>query len=101
MWEASSESEEMSNVISPKHYVLWVKTVNGTFPVECLDVIEALGLDEDLYHGSAFQYVWRAGKKSPETKIEDLQKCMFYLQKVIDRERAKLKKRREDEEIPF
>ena len=96
----------MSNVNSPKHYRVAVKYkgfVNSDkVDIECLDVIEALGLDEDLYHGSAFQYVWRAGKKSPETKIEDLEKGMFYLQKVIDRERAKLlKKRREDEEIPF
>lgn len=96
----------MSNVNSPKHYRVAVKykdfANSSTVNIECLDVIEALGLDEDLYHGSAFQYVWRAGKKSPETKIEDLQKAKFYIDKVIDREYAKLlKKRREDEEIPF
>lgn len=92
----------MSNVNSPKHYALMVRTFNGTFAVECIDVIEALGLDEDLYLGSAFQYIWRAGKKSPDTKIEDLEKAVFYIKKAIDREYDKLlTESREDEEIPF
>lgn len=86
----------MSNVNSPKHYVLWVTTFNGSFPVECLDIIEALDLDKDLYLGSAFQYIWRAGRKSADTKIEDLEKAIFYIKKAIQRE-----KKENDEEIPF
>ncbi len=87
----------MNNVQSPKHYCLPVKYKgfprNDTVNIECLDVIEALGLDKDLFLGSAFQYLWRAGRKSVGTKIEDLEKAVFYIQKAIEREK--------NEEIPF
>lgn len=50
--------------------------------VECLDVAEALSLN--LLVGQAFQYIWRAGRKSPETYKNDLEKALFYIQREID-----------------
>lgn len=72
------------SVVSPSHYCVTVKTGFGPVQIECLEVIEALGLDRDLYLGSAFQYIWRAGKKWD--KVEDLKKAMFYINKAIAKE---------------
>lgn len=72
------------NVTSPSHYCITLQTEYGPIQVECLDVIEALGLDRDLYLGSAFQYIWRAGKKWD--KVEDLKKAVFYINKAIAKE---------------
>jgi len=71
-------------VNSPPHYCISVRHKLGNAQIECLDVIEALGLDRDLYLGSAFQYIWRAGKKWD--KIEDLKKAVFYINKAIAKE---------------
>lgn len=58
----------------PPHY----KT--GGF--ECLDVIEALGLDYHL--GNCLKYLWRAGRKGGGEKlVEDLKKARFYLDRKI------------------
>lgn len=49
--------------------------------IEVLDFIE----DQQLgYHlGSVVKYVARAGKKNPLTKLEDLKKAQFYLNRKI------------------
>lgn len=80
-------------VNSPPHYCITLQTEYGPIQVECLDVIEALGLDEDLFLGSLFQYVWRAGKKWD--KLEDLKKGRFYLDRAIKKLERIL------DEIPF
>lgn len=49
--------------------------------VECLDVIEELKLNFRL--GNALKYLWRAGRKDPAKVIEDLRKCVFYLNREI------------------
>lgn len=61
----------------PPHY-----QSNG---MEVIDVIEAFGLDRNLYRGNVVKYVLRAGKKGSE--IQDLEKARWYL----DREIARLK----------
>ena len=55
----------------PKHY-------QGKF--ECIDVIEDLGLGFNL--GSAFKYIWRAGKK--DAIIQDLEKAVWYINREIE-----------------
>lgn len=52
--------------------------------VECLDVIEALGLNYNV--GNAFAYVWRHMRKNG---IEDLKKAVFYLNREIETQEAK------------
>lgn len=49
--------------------------------IEVIDFIE----DKKLgYHlGNVVKYVCRAGKKHPETEIEDLEKALWYLQRQI------------------
>lgn len=60
--------------------------------VECLDVIEALGLGFNL--GNALKYLWRAGRKDPAKLVEDLKKSRFY----IDREIARLERTHDEQE---
>lgn len=64
----------MTNTIEhPSHY-----TDGG---IETIDFIEAKKLNYRL--GNVVKYVSRAGKKDPETRIEDLKKAMWYLKREI------------------
>ncbi len=65
----------------PDHYK------SGGF--EVIDIIECFSLNFCL--GNVLKYLLRAGRKSEDTHIEDLEKARWYL----DREIASLKKLRE------
>jgi hypothetical protein len=60
----------------PAHYKTCLE--NGT-NIECLDVIEALGLGYHL--GNCLKYIWRADHK--DARLEDLRKARFYLDRQI------------------
>jgi hypothetical protein len=49
--------------------------------------IEALQITRHMNFnlGNAMKYIWRAGIKSEEKHIEDLQKAIFYIQDEIKR----------------
>jgi hypothetical protein len=51
---------------------------------EVFNVLEAWKLDEDFYLGNVIKYIVRAGKKT-NTKKEDLQKALVYLQRRINK----------------
>lgn len=69
------ESTEHDPVNHPAHY-----TFGG---IEVIDAIEAWGLG---YHrGNAVKYIVRAGRKNPETEIEDLRKAVWYLGREMQR----------------
>ena len=70
------------NVNHPSHYQM-----GG---VEVIDAIEAWGFGEGFNRGDAIKYIARAGRKNPETEIEDLEKALWYISREIQR----LKKRR-------
>ena len=74
---------EHDNVNHPSHYT------DGN--IEVLDFIEDKKLN--FHRGNAVKYICRAGKKSKETEIEDLQKAVFYL----NREFKNLKNHKYDE----
>jgi hypothetical protein len=49
--------------------------------IEVIDAIEDWQLD---YHcGNVVKYIARAGRKNPATKVEDLKKAMWYLDRKI------------------
>lgn len=50
---------------------------------EAIKVIEAWELG--FCRGNALKYLARAGKKDPSKEIEDLKKCVWYVQREIDR----------------
>ena len=49
--------------------------------IETIDFIDAKKLD--FYLGNVVKYVSRAGMKNPETKLEDLKKAQYYLDRKI------------------
>lgn len=49
---------------------------------EAIKVIEALNMDFHL--GNTFKYIARAGVKSKDTELEDLQKAAWYLNRKIE-----------------
>lgn len=57
----------------PDHYIF------GLY--EVIDVIEDWGLD--MHSGNAIKYIARAGRKSEDTEIQDLEKAVFYLNRKI------------------
>lgn len=72
--------------IQPKCEVAY-ETVNhpnhyNALPVECIDVIEHF----DFVLGSAIKYIWRAGLKPGTSKLEDLRKALWYLERAIANE---------------
>ena len=52
-------------------------------PYEAIKVIEAWNLDFNL--GNTVKYISRAGKKSPDTYREDLEKAMWYLERALSK----------------
>jgi hypothetical protein len=65
------------NVTHPKHYT------SHPSGVECITVVEHF----DFVIGNIIKYAWRAGLKGE--KLEDLEKCLWYAQRAVKRERAK------------
>jgi len=50
-------------------------------PYEAIKVIEAWGLGFNL--GNTVKYISRAGRKTPNTELEDLKKARWYLDREI------------------
>lgn len=67
-------SNKYNAVNHSKHYT--------TGKIECIDYIE----DKEFgFHlGNAIKYITRAGIKSSATKIEDLQKAVWYINRYIE-----------------
>lgn len=55
-------------------------------PYEAIKVIEAWQLGFCL--GNTVKYISRAGKKSSDTRLQDLKKALWYLNREIEREEA-------------
>jgi hypothetical protein len=83
-WEKKTDlaqSKECKEAVDhPSHY-------GGDTTYEHIKVVNAWGLNYEL--GNATKYICRAGKKNPETAIEDLEKAVWYLQAEIKRLREK------------
>lgn len=77
------------SVDHPSHY-------GGDTPYEVIKVIEAWGLGFHL--GNVVKYIARAGKKSPDTQGEDLDKAFWYLQRYLEVAFERLRK--ENDEAP-
>ena len=61
--------------VNPAHYKGFS---NGA---EVIDITESL----PYCRGCAIKYIARAGRKDPETEVEDLEKALWYIQREIDR----------------
>lgn len=72
--------------LSPSYY-------RGPKGVQCLEVIEFLGLSYG--HGNAMKYVWRSGNRQRRLslRIQDLKKAQIYIREEIKLLEAKGKKK--------
>ena len=64
---------ENNHVNHPSHY--------NSGRIEVIDFIDDQNLNFEL--GNAVKYICRAGKKDKNTRIEDLQKAVWYLNQYI------------------
>lgn len=66
------------DVKHPKHY--------NTHPsgVECLTIVRHMNFNL----GNVVKYIWRAGLKTGQADIQDLEKAMFYLKDEIERRKG-------------
>ena len=70
-----AEFNENDNVNHPDYY--------NQGKIEVIDYIQDQGLMSGFCLGNAIKYISRAGKKNPETEIEDLCKARWYLDRYI------------------
>lgn len=59
----------------PRHYCIHPANV------ECIQITEHM----NFCIGNAIKYLWRAGIKNKATKIEDLRKSLWYINREIER----------------
>lgn len=52
--------------------------------VECIQITEHM----DFLTGNAMKYLWRAGQKEGASRLEDLKKCAWYVQRAIQKEES-------------
>lgn len=79
-----TDTKPVDNVNDPSHYG------GKDNPYEVIKVAEAWGLDKDAYLFNVLKYIARAGKKGKKgSKVEDLKKGGYYMNRRITQEEAK------------
>ena len=73
-----------SSETEPKHPDYYKGTNDGGRSIEVFDIIDQF-VNGDFYLGNVLKYVCRAGKKSKETKRQDLEKALHYIKEAIKR----------------
>ena len=68
----------------PKHPDYYKGSNKDGKAIEVFDIIDQF-VDGDFYLGNVLKYVCRAGKKSKETKRQDLEKALHYIKEAIKR----------------
>jgi hypothetical protein len=74
---ASLEREHVELVNHPSHYL-------SEAGIEVIDVIERYGFDRSFHLASALKYLLRAGKKSADSLVTDLEKASWYAKRWDD-----------------
>lgn len=69
----NNENNHYEYINHPSHY-----NSNG---IEVIDIIDAYNLD--FYKGNIIKYLLRAGKKPAQEELQDLNKCKWYLERLI------------------
>jgi hypothetical protein len=63
--------------------------------VECIEIIEHF----EFNIGQVVKYAWRAGLKDSESKLKDLQKCLYYAKRAVEKEEKRIKSERDANEL--
>ena len=61
----------------PHHYT------NHPSGIECIQITEHY----DFVIGNIIKYAWRAGLKDGTSKLQDLEKCLWYARRAVEREK--------------
>jgi len=70
--------EGMTDVVNrPPHYT------SHPAGVECIAITEHF----DFVIGNIVKYAWRAGLKDGNSKLQDLEKCLWYAKRAVEREK--------------
>lgn len=90
-WKEDITNERINEMIKatesesePKHPDYYKGKNEDGKAIEVFDVIDQF-VDGDFYLGNVLKYVCRAGKKSKETKRQDLEKALHYIKEAIKR----------------
>lgn len=75
-----------NEVTHPKHY--------NQGKIEVIEFIEDQGFGEAFCKGNAIKYIARAGKKDKNAEIQDLEKAVWYIQRIIEIKKAELEQRK-------
>ncbi|WP_082773080.1 DUF3310 domain-containing protein [Methylobacterium sp. CCH5-D2] len=71
-------AEQANDAVNhPKHYT------SHPSGVECIAITEHY----DFVIGNIIKYAWRAGLKDGASKIQDLEKCLWYATRAVEREK--------------
>lgn len=80
-FERESSRTTDTETVHPNYY-------KGNSPdgksIEVFDIVDQF-VGGDFYLGNVLKYVCRAGKKSKETKKQDLEKALHYIKEAIKR----------------
>lgn len=79
---ASASAEAPASVDEPQHPDYYKSSVNPS--LEVFDMIDGF-VGADFYLGNVLKYVCRAGKKSGESRVKDLNKALHYIKEAIKR----------------
>jgi hypothetical protein len=78
------EQEQDGPEQEPKHPDYYKGDNEDGKAIEVFDIIDQF-VGGDFYLGNVLKYVCRAGKKSKETKKQDLEKALHYIKEAIKR----------------
>lgn len=83
-WQNELSHKQESQFEEPEHPSYYQGSNEDGKVIEVFDVIDQF-VDGDFYLGNVLKYVCRAGKKSKETKKQDLEKALHYIKEAIKR----------------
>lgn len=83
-WKNEITAQQCAKFDEPEHPDYYKGSNEDGKSIEVFDVIDQF-VDGDFYLGNVLKYVCRAGKKSKETKKQDLEKALHYIKEAIKR----------------
>lgn len=84
VWTQDRINDMKATESEPKHPDYYKGKNEDGKAIEVFDIIDQF-VDGDFYLGNVLKYVCRAGKKSKETKRQDLEKALHYIKEAIKR----------------
>lgn len=72
--------------INPNYYKLTVENEQGeSLDCQVVNILEAVGLQNDFYTATGVIYLLRAGRKEGNDRTQDIEKAIWWIQRGLDR----------------